>query len=305
MIDEPTELSFGKIKDLEILESLAIQTEKKIEEKRKNRTGASSPKNRVQMRSMAKEKPRTQTEDAGPAESVNNSAERPQYRYISAAENSKLLTDVLNKGLDATIGLTLKELLAISPDICHQIKDLVLTRQVPNSDSPKDAAVLQDSVIITEASSMLHMLPSSLEDIIVANHFEDLRCISVMINGSIPAEAILDDGSQSIGIRKDLWEKTGLPLRCNHLVNMEAVNKSKSMTLGLLQDLKVVIGGYTFYVQAQVLKKASYQMLLGLPFFTLTQAAIKHWKNGDTSLVLEDPNTQATIKVPTFARQRE
>ena len=80
-------------------------------------------------------------------------------------------------------------------------------------------------------------------------------------------------------------------------------NKSKNETMGLLQDLKVEIGGYDFYVQVQMVQEAPYELLLGRPFFTLTQATHKHFLNRSSHLTLVDPNTVITI--PTHKRLHE
>jgi hypothetical protein len=86
---------------------------------------------------------------------------------------------------------------------------------------------------------------------------------------------------------------------------VESANKSKDETMGLLQDLKINISGYDFYLQVQVVKDAPYEMLLGRPFFTLTQATHKHFENGESRLTLFDPNTQDKITFPTRARDRD
>ena len=75
--------------------------------------------------------------------------------------------------------------------------------------------------------------------------------------------------------------------------------------MGLLQDLKIGIGGYDFYLQVQVVKDAPYKMLLGRPFFTLTQAMHKHFDNGESRLTLIDPNSGDKITFPTRAQIRE
>jgi len=80
---------------------------------------------------------------------------------------------------------------------------------------------------------------------------------------------------------------------------MESANKSQDQTLGLLQDLKLTIGGYTFYLQVQVVEDAPYELLLGLPFKTLTNMVTRTFSNGDSHITLTDPNTQAMITVPT------
>ncbi|KAF8980794.1 hypothetical protein BDQ17DRAFT_1263559, partial [Cyathus striatus] len=88
-------------------------------------------------------------------------------------------------------------------------------------------------------------------------------------------------------------------------LEMESANVSKSKTLGLLSNLKVSIGSSNFYVQAQVVLEVLYDMLLGLPFFTLTQASIHHFNNSNAHLVLQDPNTHEVITVPTITRCRK
>ena len=86
---------------------------------------------------------------------------------------------------------------------------------------------------------------------------------------------------------------------------MESANKSKDETIGLLQDLKMRIGQYDFYVQVQVVKIAPYELLLGRPFLTLTQAVHKHFTNGSSQLTLIDLNTCNTITIPTRCRKHD
>jgi hypothetical protein len=115
-------------------------------------------------------------------------------------------------------------------------------------------------------------------------------------------EAILDEGSQIIGIHHDIWEHLGLPLLKDHNILMESANATMEMTMGLLQDLPACIGDSTFYLQVQVFENAPYEMLLGQPFLTLTQVKTHHYHNGNSHITLLDPNTQETITIPTSTR---
>ena len=142
------------------------------------------------------------------------------------------------------------------------------------------------------------------ENLVVANHVEELRVINVMIHG-VKVIATVDDGSQILSIRQDVWERLGLPLRSDKIMVMESANKTKDETMGLLQDLKVQIGEYDFYLQVQVVKDAPYELLLGRPFLMLTQANHKHFTNGESRLTLIDPNTHDTITVPTRSRRQQ
>jgi len=86
-------------------------------------------------------------------------------------------------------------------------------------------------------------------------------------------------------------------------MNMISVNASSNSTIGLIHDLKVTIGGYNFYLQVQVVENALYEMLLGRPFLTLTEAQTQHYANGDSHITLQDPNMKAIITVPTKPRK--
>jgi hypothetical protein len=85
---------------------------------------------------------------------------------------------------------------------------------------------------------------------------------------------------------------------------MEAANSTTSPTRGLLPNLRLLVGGCVFYVQAQVVDHASYDVLLGRPFHTLCQALVKHFPDGGAEITLTDPNTHAIVTIPTKARVR-
>ncbi|KAF8812860.1 hypothetical protein BYT27DRAFT_7085942, partial [Phlegmacium glaucopus] len=81
-------------------------------------------------------------------------------------------------------------------------------------------------------------------------------------------------------------------------------NKSKENTMGLIQDLKINMGGLDFYVQVQVVRDGPFELLLGRPFLTLTEAVHQYYANGDSRLTLTDPNSGETITIPTRHRNR-
>jgi hypothetical protein len=86
---------------------------------------------------------------------------------------------------------------------------------------------------------------------------------------------------------------------------MESANSSREATLGLLRDLPVRIGRSTLYLQVQVVENASYEMLLGRPFLTLTEARTHHYTNGDSHITLLDPNLHDTFTIPTKPHIRQ
>ncbi len=87
-------------------------------------------------------------------------------------------------------------------------------------------------------STFLQSGVSRTSDTIVANHIETLRAISVDIGNAGTIEAIMDDGSQIVSLRADVWARTGLPLRSDHNLSMESANQGVNDTKGLLADLR-------------------------------------------------------------------
>jgi len=144
-------------------------------------------------------------------------------------------------------------------------------------------------------------LPSNL---IVGKSIVELRVIPLRLEGHISVEAVLDEGSQVIGLHCDIWKKLGLPIHPEQTMVMQSVNKSCNTTMGLLPNLQVTIGNCDFYLQVQVIDNTSYEMLLGRPFLTLAQANTHHFSNGDSHITLVDPNLQAVITIPTQPRNR-
>ena len=275
----PTE---REVEELEMLESLIATTQKRVEETKKRIT-KSGPTTRSFTRQEEQapkqpipaprniEKTCKQPASTGPA---------PQFRYHTPIEDSALITKVARQALDVEITLPIRDILSISPDVRRHIKDQIVTKRVTS------ASTNALSANANHVECFMAALPERTDNIIVADHSVNLRVLDLMLNDNVQVEAILDEGSQIVGLRKDIWEKLGVPVRSNHKMNMISANASSNQTIGLIHDLKVTIGAYNFYLQVQVVENASYEMLLGRPFLTLTEANTQHYANGVKDLVV-------------------
>lgn len=276
--------------DIRTLENLVANTQKKIDNAKKKAEGKKQDKGGIATRSKPQEK------EIEKNETHTNTG--PQFRYVTPIEDPSLIKKIAQQSLELPITMTTRELLSVSPDIRRHIKEQLMTKRV--STTALNASAVMET---TDTENHNQVFLNSTENLIVANHVEELRVIDVLIQG-VEVIATVDDGSQILSIRQDIWEKIGLPIRSDKIMVMESANKTKDETMGLLQDLKVKIGEYDFYVQVQVVKDAPYELLLGRPFLTLTQASHKHYSNGDSRLTLIDPNTHDTITIPTRCRKR-
>ena len=286
-------LTEREAEDIRTLENLVVATQQKIDnaKKKKQEKGSSGLATRSK---QAQEKQADNSETQG--------STGPQYRYVSPIEDPTLIKKIANQTLDLPITMSTRELFSVSPEIRRHVKDQLITKRISTS-------TLMDSIDQPSVDQSPEIHPTYLsrvaeENLVVANHVEELRVINVMIHG-VKVIATVDDGSQILSIRQDVWERLGLPLRSDKIMVMESANKTKDETMGLLQDLKVQIGEYDFYLQVQVVKDAPYELLLGRPFLTLTQANHKHFTNGESRLTLIDPNTRDTITVPTRSRRQQ
>ncbi|KAF6741016.1 hypothetical protein DFP72DRAFT_982676, partial [Ephemerocybe angulata] len=195
--------------------------------------------------------------------------------------------------------MSMRELLGVSPDVRKLVKDMVTTKKVPTEEATDTTKPVQVALM---SKTKRASLPDPPAGMIVAKEVESLRTIEVNIAGKIKIDALVDDGSQIIGIHRDIWRKLGIPARSDHTLTMEAANSSKSSTAGLLPHLEVWIGSHVFYLQVQVVDDASYDMLLGRPFHALTRLNCQHHSDGGADIILRDPNTGAVIRCPTKER---
>ncbi|PPQ72997.1 hypothetical protein CVT25_007246, partial [Psilocybe cyanescens] len=178
--------------------------------------------------------------------------------------------------------------------------ELVSTKRVTTGHL--GSLALEEGESLIGVKSYLASLLPQTKELVVAKHSEELRALDFKM-GDLTVEGVMDEGSQICVLRRDIWEKLGLPLRSDHIMVMESANSSKDSTLGLLQNLKVSVGGYNFFIQVQVVKEAPYKFLVGLPFMSLTQLVTKHYTDSSSDVVMVDPNSGAVITVPTRKRK--
>ena len=291
IVDEQADMTKREHEELQVLENLVASTQKKIDNTKRKFGVGKQDKDGLTTRSRA-----AASQENVPVPSVERSSRPdPQYRYVTPIKDPAIIKKLVDQSLDTLITITTRELLSVAPDVRRQVKDQLITKRVATTGSME--------IVDENDTPKVFMNHISDDSLIVAKHTEELRVINVLIHG-VEVIATLDDGSQIISIRQDKWEKTGLPIRSDKIMIMESANKSRDETMGLLQDLKITIGGYDFYLQVQVVRDAPYEMLLGRPFFTLTSASHKHFDCGDSRLTLFDPNTGNKIMLPTRPRDK-
>ena len=285
-----------ELEELEVLENLVSSAQKKIDYTKKRQAANKLDNEGLVTRAKAQAAAQEKAVPSVPAE--RSSRPDPQFRYVTPIEDPALIKKLVDQSLESSITISTRELLSVAPDVRRQIKDQLITKRIATS------AFVETEEQSTPSNVFNANVAEDQDRLIVAKHAEGLRVIDILIQG-VKVIATVDDGSEIVSIRQDVWERIGLPIRSDKIMIMESANKTRDQTMGLLQDLKINIRGYDFYLQVQVVKDAPYEMLLGMPFYTLTSADHKHFDNGDSRLTLLDPNTGDTITIPTRPRNGE
>jgi hypothetical protein len=203
--------------------------------------------------------PRNTTTPFGPRPTTSApSPTQPQYRYQSPIEDSTVAKSIIDRALDATISLTQRELLAISPYLRRQMKELTTSKKIPNE------VGLQEVLHASTVHKPVRVCDNCDDTIrlIVSKDSLPLRAVYPLTSGTHKFENVLDSGSQIIGMREDIWEAIGDPMH-NSTMTMQAANNTHDETMGKLRDVRFTFGDLDFYLQVQVVKNAPYEILLG------------------------------------------
>jgi hypothetical protein len=101
-----------------------------------------------------------------------------------------------------------------------------------------------------------------------------------------------------------IWEKLDNNLQVECALKMEAANSTITETHGRLHNIRFTFDDIDIYLQVQVMPNAPYDILLGRPFYALTECITKDFANGDQHLTVTDPNTRKCVMIPTKERKR-
>ena len=92
-------------------------------------------------------------------------------------------------------------------------------------------------------------------------------------------------------------------MRSDRVMTMESADSGRSSTLGVIQDAKFAVAGIEVKLQIHVVRQAPFEVLLGRPFFSITECETKDFVSGDQHITLTDPrDSNRRCKVATGIR---
>ncbi|KAF8815694.1 hypothetical protein BYT27DRAFT_7079102, partial [Phlegmacium glaucopus] len=116
-----------------------------------------------------------------------------------------------------------------------------------------------------------------------------LREIEVTLKGKATKWGLLDEGSEIVAVRKDLWEELGFEVNWQRLMMMQATNGSREAMEGCAEYLELVVGDITTWVHAYVVPNAPFKLLLGRPWQKSVLLGRVEHGDGRVDVMVHDP----------------
>ena len=197
----------------------------------------------------------------------------PTYTYESKAMNPAITKQTFSKILDVIVpSITVGDLLAISPDIRKEAVDYARTHCIPSF----------------AATNELSVCPPLIE------YSTPLRKLKVTVNGIHEEIALLDDGSEIIVIREDIWKASQAVINSNIKLHMQTANGGIQHMPSCLEMLKIDVDGLKTWAHAFVIPDAPYRLLLGRPWQRLMRLK-KDEDDNDVHIIIRDPCNKSNL----------
>ncbi|KAF9472290.1 hypothetical protein BDN70DRAFT_818863, partial [Pholiota conissans] len=113
--------------------------------------------------------------------------------------------------------------------------------------------------------------------------------MEVVVGGKINEMALLDEGSEIVVIRRDLWEETGHGVNKERKMVMETANGGKEAMAGCAEYLKIEVGGIQTYAHAFIVPHAPFRLLLGRPWQRNVRLQRNERPDGGVDVTVHDP----------------
>jgi len=129
-----------------------------------------------------------------------------------------------------------------------------------------------------------------------------LRIVLVLVHRVTEEEVLLDSGSQIVSMTREVAAANKIIWDPSLSIQLQSVNGSLSQTCGLAKNMPFTLGDVMVLLQAHVMETASYKILLGRPFDTITESTIINDQEGNQTISITCPNTGTRAAIPTYKR---
>jgi hypothetical protein len=183
-------------------------------------------------------------------------AQLTTYCYAFTLEDKEANKCIVERLLNSNLNIPVRELLAVSPDVRQHFHKLTMKKCVMVGVVSVHKLSGQPAMD-TWLKQYEGMCLRSDDGKIVADHFAPLRCIHTTTIGGRTLTCVLDQGAKVVVMPREVWKELGVPLRSDHSLNMESVNMTCDLTLGVIENVPLNFGMGPMYFQVQVTTRTS------------------------------------------------
>ena len=127
--------------------------------------------------------------------------------------------------------------------------------------------------------------------------------VPAIVNGIGEEEILLDSGSQIVSMTKRVAAANKVVWDPNLSIQMQSANGSLSRTCGLARNVPFTLGGVTVLLQVHIMEEASYTVLMGRPFDSITESRNINDREGNQTVCITCPNTGMMVTILTYKRR--
>lgn len=207
-----------------------------------------------------------------------------QDKLWATLRESVNLEELSKRTLDAPVpGVTVRELLSISPDLIQQWFGI---KRVPPLGKEKPDALI-NSAKWKDSLKRLYACASP-------------KCKGLIGDNEVKLEMLIDSGAELCLMSKDTFEELDIPIDLDIDWTVGSANSQRSRVYGVCHDVPVTIGGITARCRFFVLDSLSQDVILGRPWERVVRAKHDNRDDGScyTTISDGDGNTATFCSVP-------
>jgi hypothetical protein len=224
---------------------------------------------------------------------------KPKYKLQSELGKAISSTDIGEKIMNAPIMLTIKEFLAVSPEMANYIHDQTRRRRAPiDSGSPVSSDV-------TTANAQA----TSLIDFGKAYYALPSGRASVVLDDQLKIPGLLDGGSELNIMSEEYFRKMDYPIDGNIQWRINGFDSKieqelderynldgHGRVLGVLHDVPVNVGGVTVKQHLFVISHLPAGLILGRPWERSTRATYSNEDDGTLTVTIRSPDNLKEVQ---------
>jgi hypothetical protein len=236
----------------------------------------------------------------GPMEVDEDNSTKPKYKLQSELGKTISTVDIGEKIMNTPVMLTIKEFLAVSPEMANYIHDQTRRRRSPieESSSPSSSTVTTANAQTTsfiDFGKAYYALPSGRA--------------AVVLDDQLKVRGLLDGGSELNIMSEENFKKMDYPIDGNIQWRINGFDSKieqelderyhldgNGRVLGVLHDIPVNVGGVTVKQHIFVISYLPAGLILGRPWERSTRATYANEDDGNLTVTIRSPDNMKEVQ---------